>query len=148
MPIIELSGNLLINLLNGDVASNDFVEYETHIIKTKVKKTLIINEELLRDLVKFAEGKYKNSEKHTITFNDVKDCDKSVLKFYRVDKFEEGGLEREYVYSMFEGDYKTNPYRWQLKTYSLNELLKEYVEQNRDKVKWEIEEDVISDEIY
>ncbi len=148
MPVFELDDSLLMRLVNGDEPTNDYVEYVTHIVKTKIKKTLIINEELLRDVVRFAKGKYKNSEKHTITFNDIKDCDKSVLKFYRVDKFEEGGLEREYVYSMFEGDYKTNPYRWQLKTYSLNELLKEYVEQNRDKVKWEIEEDVISDETY
>ena len=148
MPVFELDGSLIMSLINGDEPTNDYVEYEIHIVKTKVKKTLIIDEELLRDLVKFAKGKYKNSKKKTITLSDIKDCDKSILKFYKVDKFEKGGLEGEYVYSMFEGDYKTNPYRWQLKTYSLNELLKEYVEQNKDKVKWEIEENVISDETY
>lgn len=148
MPVFELDGSLIMSLVNGDEPTNDYVEYETHIVKTKVKKTLIINNDLLRDVVRFVKGKYKNSEKHTITFNDVKDCDKSVLKFYKVDKFEKGGLEKEYVYSMFQGDYKTNPYRWQLKTYSLNELLKEYVEHNKDKVRWKIEEEVLCNETY
>ena len=143
----ELDGSLLMNLLYGENVSKEYNEYET-IVKTITRtKTLVEDDTLLKNIVTFSKGRFCKSNHKPITLEDARSLNRQELLYRRINKNNKSGFEEVWSTSRWEGDY-CNPYSTGCEKYSFNEIIKEYIKENPNKVQWKIQEKVVKEEIH
>lgn len=143
----ELDGSALMDLLFGQKPSKEFRQYETIVKKITRIKTLVEDDNLLKNIIEFTKGKFCKGNHKPLTLEDARNPNRSELLYYRIDKNTKSGYGEVWSTSRWEGDY-CEPYLARYDTCSFNEIVEAYVNTYPNKVKWKVEEKVEEENKY
>jgi len=144
---MELDGSALMDLLYGQKPSKEFRQYETIVRTINRIKTLVEDDNLLKNIIDFSKGRYCKSNHKSLTLEDAKNPNRTQLIYYKIDKDTKSGYGERWSTSRWEGD-ECEPYFAGYDNVSFNEIIEEYIAKYPNKVKWKIEEKLMKEEKY
>lgn len=143
----ELDGTAIMDFLYGQKPSKEFRQYETIVRTINRIKTLVEDDNLLKNIIEFAKGRFCKSNRKPLTLEDAKNENRTQLIYYKIDENTKSGFGERWSTSRWEGDY-CDPYFAGYDKVSFNEIIEEYVDKYPNKVKWKIEEKLMKEEKY